>query len=362
MIREYRKYINLYEDAGMSIDDDNDNNNEVNDEQGENFIPVEPLIIPPDNDNGDKKTVQQDNTDEEQRVQNQVPSHDQPQDIIRSQEKKSVIMKLRMTTRLKKIFQTLTKVKKSEEIANKFIKNIRELDTEISFLDMVDDNDKLSFLSKNRLVNLERIKNEKTGKMMYGAYKTHLRQQTRIGRVINRIFPGEFTKKQVEDFTNEYKAEHDMINGNIGIRVVRGKDIAYWYDYKKYARGGTLNNSCMRAVGPKRLALYTENPEVIGLAIYTRHDKLEARALVWTLNTPRGATYMDRVYYTKDHFANAFQAYAEKNGWTTYKGRYGEGNKRMVVKLPHFKRSFMTNHPYLDTFRVNNDGTLTAGR
>ena len=176
----------------------------------------------------------------------------------------------------------------------------------------------------------------------------------RIGRVINKLFGGKFKPSDIEVFVNEYKSEHDMMTGNIDIELVEGDDITYWYDYKKYAPGGTLGKSCMRDVGSRRLQMYSDNPEVIKLAIYKRHDKLEARALVWV--TDKGM-FMDRRYYTKDHLDNAFQSYAKKKGWM-YKGQ--NGLNKLTVKLKHNKSLYGNTRPYLDTFTYNRNGTLTA--
>jgi hypothetical protein len=260
-----------------------------------------------------------------------------------------------MTTRLKKLLKTLQNIKGSKKVATALLEGIRKLPVNISFFDMVNDkNEYLSFLPKNRIVGMERIEDEK-GKLRLNSYKSPQRQEMRLGRIINRILPDQFTAKEIEDFVNEYKSEHDMITGNIGIRLVDGKEIAYWYDYRKYNQkaGGTLNNSCMRNVGKDRLSLYVDNPNQVKLAIYTRNNQLEARALVW--QTDKGV-YMDRIYYTQDHLSNAFQRYAENQGWKIYNRR----ERNMSVRLDNNKRDYIQNHPYLDTFQYRENGTLTS--
>ena len=138
-------------------------------------------------------------------------------------------VKLRMTTRLKKLLKTLQNIKGSEKVSTDLLEGIRKLSVNISFFDMVNDkNEYLSFLPKNRIVGMERIEDEK-GKLRLNSYKSPQRQEMRLGRIINRILPDQFTAKEIEDFVNEYKSEHDMITGNIGIRLVDGKEIAYWY-------------------------------------------------------------------------------------------------------------------------------------
>jgi len=275
---------------------------------------------------------------------------------------------LRYTTRLKKLIKKLIDLDKKnnvkKSISKKFLDDFKNLETNISFLDYLDDdNGKLSYLPKNRILRLNRTRDEKKGKVKLldnkglTAYKSAQRQSMRLGRIINNLWPGEFSEKDIELFVNNYKSEHDMMTGNINIQLVEGDDIAYWYDYHKYAPGGTLGNSCMRAVGPKRLAVYTENPDNVKLAIFTKHNKLEARALVWY--TDRGV-YMDRIYYTEDHLSNAYVAYADRNGWMCHSKR-NNVNGRLRVKLKRGKRDYIRTHPYFDSFHFVDDGvTLTC--
>lgn len=109
----------------------------------------------------------------------------------------------------------------------------------------------------------------------------------------------------------------------------------------------------MRNVGGERFSIYVDNPEQVKLAIYTRNNKLEARALIW--ETDKGK-YMDRVYYTKDHLANAFYKYAENNGWLH---RNMKNLPKMEVNLENNKMDYIRNQPYFDTFRyVPDQGKL----
>jgi len=266
--------------------------------------------------------------------------------LVRSEEGN---VKVRFTTKLKKIFKTLQARKDSKDIADAFIASYRKLGSDISFLNMVDDvNDQLSYLPRNRIVGMERTKSEKTGKMVLNSYGSDQRQQMRLGRIINRLWPDKFNARQVELFVNEYKGEHDMMTGNIDIELIHGKDIYEWYQQKKYAGGGTLGNSCMRGAGKQQMAMYTDNPQQIRMAVYRRAGKLEARALVWT--TDHGI-FMDRIYYTKDHLQNAFRRYADRNGWM-----YREQNPRPPHLTVRLQNQVRGQHPYLDTFRLTHNG------
>jgi len=266
--------------------------------------------------------------------------------LVRSEEGN---IKLRYAAKFRKILKILQTRKDSKKISDKFIDDFRKLDCDISFFNLVEDNsEQLSYLPRNRIMGIKRVKNKK-GRMVLKSYDNNQRQQMRIGRIINRLWPNEFTAREVELFVNEFKGEHDMITGNINIQLVQGDDIYKWYQGKMYAGGGSLGQSCMKNMGKAQAAMYTENPNQIRMAIYTRAGKLEARAIVWT--TDRGI-FMDRIYYTKDHLTNAFRRYAERNGWM-YKNQEPEP-ERLTVRLEHRVR---LNNPYLDTFAVTNNGT-----
>lgn len=333
MIKKYNKFIN--ESLGRSIekyDDDSFDNDIPFDDFETNVIINKELLS---------------NSVETKPIDNVEIKNDVKNDIVL----------LRLTTKLKNVFKSLQKKNETKIIANEFLSGIRKIECDISFFDIISDkNEYLSFLPKNRVINLERTvvpvtsksKKTETNKVVLNAYKSNQRQEMRLGKIINKLFPNKFTTKDIEIFVNEYKGEHDLLSGNINIKIVEGKDIAYWYDYKNYNQnGGTLNNSCMKNVPSNVFDLYVLNPNQIKMAIYERNKKLEARALVWY--TDKGI-YMDRIYYTKDHLKNCFEAYAERNNWMH---RNQNQLPRLTVTLENVKRKFDENHPYLDSFNYN---------
>jgi len=255
-------------------------------------------------------------------------------------------VKIRMTTKLKKILRSLSNNPKSKKVAEKLTDSIRKTPSELSFFNTTEENDTLSFMPKDRITKLTR--NEQ-GKLE--VYKSPLRQDMKIGRIINRVFPDEFEPREIELFVNEFKAHMDMLLGNIKLRLVEGEDIRFWYNQQNYDKkaGGTLNNSCMRGEGnQKQMDLYVDNPEVCKLAILVNTDnKLVSRALVWT--TDKGI-FMDRVYYTNDHIANAYYEYAKKQGWMS---KHKDAGIRCTVRLTGSgaKKKKYNALPYLDTFR-----------
>jgi hypothetical protein len=263
---------------------------------------------------------------------------------------------LRVATRLKNVFRVLANKKVTKEIAEEFLNNIRNplFPVKISFLNLSEDkNDTVTFLPKPRIMKLVR-ENDKLG-----AYKSPLRQEMKIGRIIKQLFDDKFTNQQIEIFVNEFKGYCDLMTGKVDLKLVDGEDIAYWYHYSRYNKTGkgTLNNSCMRNASRQQLSVYVDNPKVCRLAILVNSDGLlDARALIW--NTDKGIV-MDRVYHTGDHIENAYIQYAEKHGWTPKKNIKGE---KYTVQL-HSGVKYR-NYPYLDTFSYYdvNKNTLSTGR
>jgi len=177
----------------------------------------------------------------------------------------------------------------------------------------------------------------------------------------NKIKIGRFLKSLlgvddyvIENLSNRYKSLYYLETNQYDkiFDIVQGKDISYWYDYRKYiSGGGTLNSSCMRGAGEERLELYTTNPKSVKLLIIKQGDKLAARALMW--NTDIGI-YIDRPYcrYDNDHFL--YQKYAEKNEFLIY---FKDYRKRMRVVI----KNKVIQYPYLDTFKMeSNGGMLTC--
>ena len=189
----------------------------------------------------------------------------------------------------------------------------------------------------------------------YGVYGDN-RNSIKIGKFVNKVFRGTLTNVEVEDFINQFKSKQEV---DPVVELVSGDKIAYWYDIKNYNPGysGTLRNSCMASVPSGFFDIYTKNPEVCRLAILKNGDKLIARALVWKVESDDYTNvkyYMDRIYYTKDHYRNILKDYAKEQGWGIYDSfEVIDFNGKLIsptmrVKIKNIKyESF----PYMDTFR-----------
>lgn len=198
------------------------------------------------------------------------------------------------------------------------------------------------------------------------------RNQIKVGKIVNKLLPGKFNDKQIEEFVNLFKATIE--NTMEKFVVVEGDDIAKWYSQENYKeRKGTLGSSCMRSMSSTVFNIYTKNPEVCKLLILMEDDKILGRALVWKLNTVRGSSlgtasapeyFLDRQYTTNDSDVNKFRDYATKQGWGyktnnnhhSFSGVTFNGTNYALSMTVQLKENSRNNYdysryPYLDTFR-----------
>lgn len=196
------------------------------------------------------------------------------------------------------------------------------------------------------------------------------RNDMRIGKLINNIFPGKYTASQIEEFVNAFKAATDKISEKF--EIVFGEDINKWYWYENYAKQmGPLGNSCMR--GKKGIfSIYTSNPEVCRLLVLRENDKIWGRALVWKLdsinNDKIDTQYiMDRIYTIRDSDINKFQKFASDQGWAyktknTYTDKQWftyKGDTILAKATIKVKEMKYTTFPFMDTFSRYDPRTYT---
>ncbi len=163
-----------------------------------------------------------------------------------------------------------------------------------------------------------------------GIWKTS-RNPIRIGRLVRPLLRSAnitVTDKEVEEFTNQWKATYDFAADVLKqFDIVKGSTIAYWYDYEKYVDGGgTLNNSCMAEVDSDYFEIYTSNKQVSLVILYDdngtltdgkyKSDKIKGRAILWEAEIDgQKEMFMDRIYTTFDSDTDLFKQFAQKNGW-----------------------------------------------
>ena len=161
------------------------------------------------------------------------------------------------------------------------------------------------------------------------------RNSIRIGRLTRSLLSSagtEFTEKDIEEFTNKFKAAYDFNKDATNkFDVVSGEDIAKWYRHEKYTKGGgTLNNSCMANVKSDFFEIYVKNPQVKLVILYDdagkiedgkyTSDKIKGRAILWNdakcVGVEDSINFMDRIYTSNDSDTDLFKTFAEsKNLW-----------------------------------------------
>ena len=218
------------------------------------------------------------------------------------------------------------------------------------------------------------------------------RNPLKIGRLITKVFPGKYTDKQIEEFTNKFKATVEKTGERF--EVVSGDDIAYWYNAdRQYSNSGTLGNSCMKNK-TNIFDIYTKNTEVCQLlCLFDEKDsgetKLKARALVWKVskigpvmnNSPEiFEFFMDRQYTVEDSLVEKMRNYATEKGWAfktnnnhhSFENVTLNGNKfncSLEIQLNKNGENYQYGkYPYMDTFRrydvvngiLHNDGSTSG--
>jgi hypothetical protein len=206
------------------------------------------------------------------------------------------------------------------------------------------------------------------------------RNPIRIGRLVRAILTSakiSFTDKQIEDFTNEWKAGYDFAKDVLKqFDIVKGRTIADWYDYDRYVKtGGTLNKSCMAGVESDYFDIYCYNKNVSMVILYSddgsfkdgkyESNKIKGRAILWDAYLNGGnIKFMDRIYTSNDSDVELFKQYAIKNGWWFKKhqnmdtdtpltnGTETKDNPSIRVEL---EDGDFSNYPYLDTMCYLNE-------
>jgi hypothetical protein len=196
---------------------------------------------------------------------------------------------------------------------------------------------------------------------------TKSRNSTGIGRLVNQIFPGKYSSKEVEEFVNNFKNLNKP--GENKFILVKGEDIRKYYLVSNYEEeAGDLGNSCMRYDKcQKYLDIYVENTEIVQLLVYlNEEDKVLGRALVWKLNDHKSSDieeaefFMDRIYGKDDSITKLFKDYSDEMGWArrTYSGYSqvrditykGENHNWIDIRIRLDKAKF-NYYPYMDTFK-----------
>lgn len=190
---------------------------------------------------------------------------------------------------------------KISDYIHRWIDDRSDIVTKYNYLNVDPKNaDKLLFIPDNQF---QRAKSQ--GQDAYNKTKS----DSALGRFARAIMKDNgitVTDPEIEKFVNAYKKEWLDKYSEPNFRIVKGDDILHWYLESNYFSGGesTLGNSCMRYASKNHyMKLYSQNPDVISLAIMTKPDedgeeKLISRGLIWKIGDNK--YYSDRIYYNSD--------------------------------------------------------------
>ena len=148
------------------------------------------------------------------------------------------------------------------------------------------------------------------------------RTSMRVGRLVNKLYPEEYSNRQIESFVDAVKTRREKKNANF--KIVQGQDIAKYYLWKSYdpvaLDGSALGGSCMRHEECQSyIQFYAQNKDVSLLVLMSKDDKIYGRALLWNIADVNSSAvrtvFMDRVYYSAHYQAGLFINYAKENEW-----------------------------------------------
>jgi hypothetical protein len=175
----------------------------------------------------------------------------------------------------------------------------------------------------------------------------------------------DITQSDIEKFTNEFISAVKMSRADADsiIEVVKGTDIAYWYNSENYQSTiGKLGSSCMSGseAAENFLDLYTVNTKNISLLVLkNKNNKLVGRALLWNLDD--GRIFMDRIYTANDSDDNIFVNYAIEKEYiyrNTPAGGFKYFQKGIEIDPGTLKVTLddfdFDNYPYVDTLKYLN--------
>ncbi len=189
---------------------------------------------------------------------------------------------------------------------------------------------------------------------------SYRRVEIGVGKFINKMFPGDFTTSEVENFVNQWRALNEV---QPNFELWSGYEIKNGYNSTKYhytdTNMNTLMNSCMNDQFDF-IEMYQYCPDLRLLVLLNDENHILGRALIW--KDYQGRYIMDRVYYVYDSDYHKFVRYAKQSGWL-YKKRnisggssFFRGDKEMnidtKVRIPNvFDAEYEGDKfPYMDTF------------
>lgn len=211
-----------------------------------------------------------------------------------------------------------------------YMLDMEDIDTQISYLNLGDDNSTITFLKPEKV---DKIRKEKEW-TINDVWVNVKGNGIRVGRLTRKVIElynksrsvkttkatnssisdVKFTDQEIEKFVNAYKSQYDF-NNNImdNFSLVSSEDDikeAYLED-NYYSGDGTLGGSCMRNDDAQNYLELYHNTSVNLLVLKSANNKIMGRSVIWTLSD--GRKFMDRTYTNRDSDVDLFIKYAQEN-------------------------------------------------
>jgi hypothetical protein len=222
------------------------------------------------------------------------------------------------------------------------------VDNPVNYLSVSKDGNKISYLTKSRIRDLD----------VDSLWSTSKRYAAKPGTIISKIFKN-LNPKDIEMFSNLFNSIINTINYRF--KIVSGSDISKYYHYETYSsQTSSIGSSCMKYNECRDFfSLYEYNNHVIKMLIMLDdEDKVLGRSLLWVCGDLK---IMDRIYTTCDEeFTFKFKKWATENGYL-YKSNQNWYDTLNFENLSTPKREInidiklekcnLDKYPYLDTFK-----------
>jgi hypothetical protein len=180
------------------------------------------------------------------------------------------------------------------------------------------------------------------------------RYHTSIGKIVRRIFGGEFSDDSICRFAEAYTGMVTICNPNYTLKIAEGEEIRWGYHEDNYYKdSNTLGSSCMRYNHCQSyLDIYVKNTSKIKMAMMMRNNKVAARCILWKYDD--GWLY-DRVYSTNLDESNLLTNAMESSG---YKKVYSTGKEYSI----EVDMDGISEFPYMDSFKYYfpEDGVIST--
>jgi len=186
-----------------------------------------------------------------------------------------------------------------------------------------------------------------------GVWNPEQRFHTSIHKVLNKLFPTEFTEREKNLFAEAYYKLVVIKDKNYDFSIVSGEAIREAYLEDNYAtpvNGGTLWNSCMRYNHCQHyLDMYVNEPKKINLAVLRKNDKIVARGIIWI--DDMGEKHIDRIYTYDNKAESIITASLDSLGYKSLRNFHGGQKYELQIPYEYNKLMDCRRFPYIDSLR-----------